>query len=75
MDKQRLEEFLKQHCVKAYRDGRLAPNRLNQDDGDGPHWRSKTYPDRQNLVIRNGRIVEVEKFSGIRPYPVSRFSK
>lgn len=66
MDKQRLEEFIEKHCVKAYKNGRLQPNRLEQDDGDVPRWRA-LISDRENLVIREGRLMPSTAFGGARP--------
>ena len=73
MDKKRFDELLNQHCVKAYKNGKTVPSRF--DDEDEPRWRGKNPAEKQNLVIRSGRLVEVEKFSGIRPYPVARFTR
>jgi hypothetical protein len=73
LDKQRFDELLNQHCVKTYKNGKTVPSRF--DDEDDPRWRGKNPTERQNLVIRSGRLVEVEKFSGIRPYPVARFTR
>lgn len=64
MDKKTLEEFLNQHCIKAYRSGRTIPTRF--DDEDEPRWRSPVV-DRENLVIRNGRLIPSPQFGGARP--------
>ena len=64
MDKKTLEEFLNQHCVKAYKNGKTVPNRF--DDEDEARWRSPVV-DRENLVIRDGRLIPSPQFGGARP--------
>jgi hypothetical protein len=73
LDQQRLNEFLQKHCVRVHRSGRLAANRLEQDDdGDGPRWRA-LISDQQNLVIIKGQLQPTSKFLGVSlPGPSNR---
>ena len=64
MDQKRLDEFLQKHCVKAYKNGKIVPNRF--DDEDEARWRA-LISDRENLVIRNGRLQPTQPFGGFRP--------
>jgi len=65
LDKKRLDEFIERHCVRVYKSGKLAPTRFDGEE-DGPRWRA-VISNRENLVIRDGKLQPTQPFGGFRP--------
>jgi hypothetical protein len=65
LDQKRLNEFLKQHCVRVYKSGRDTPT--IHDNLDEPRWVGRINPDRENLMIRDGRLQPTQPFLGVKP--------
>jgi hypothetical protein len=65
LDQKRLDEFLKQHCVRVYKSGRDAPT--IHDNLDEPRWAGRTNSARENLMIRDGRLQPTQPFLGVKP--------
>jgi len=69
LDKKRFEEFVLATCKPVYRSGTARPLNPKREGEDEPRWQpvNRQY---QNLMIRNGRLLEIGAFG--QPRPVGR---
>ena len=69
MDKKTFEEFVLANCKPVYRSGTARPLNPKRECEDEPRWQpvDRQY---QNLMIRNGQLMEIGAFG--QPRPVGR---
>ena len=69
MDKKTFEEFVLATCKPVYRSGTARPLNPKRGGEDEPRWQpvDRQY---QNLMIRNGQLLEIGAFG--QPKPVGR---
>lgn len=65
MEQRKLDEFIKRTCDRIYRNGRTRYSE-QYDSNDEPRWHPRGRV-KQNLMVRDGRIVEIGSFGNPRP--------